>query len=247
LKEQNALCSKLKECNGYEECAPTIYSPSFSQFSVLTATPPSTLIPNVIPTFIPILIPTSTPTLIPTVKPSASITASPTFYPTVVLTSLTTLSPSSISPSSNPTFISILNFKNVTTYAGNGNQGYTGDNNLATSAEINTVGAMSLDVDGNICFADDGAHVIRKVTKTTKIISTIAGNGIYGYSGDGGSPKNAQLYLPYDVVFDSTGSYFHFFVYSYIYIFLYFKCIYFFNIYFFYYYYFFFLNSENKK
>jgi hypothetical protein len=64
---------------------------------------------------------------------------------------------------------------------------------------------LSIDTIGNVYFADYYNHVIRKVTKTSNIITTIAGNHVIGYSGDGGFATTAQLYNPHNVVVDTIG------------------------------------------
>jgi sugar lactone lactonase YvrE len=92
----------------------------------------------------------------------------------------------------------------ITTVAGNGTAGYTGDGSTATSAEISSPYGVAVDSNGNIYFADAANNRIRKVTATTGVISTVAGNGTYGYSGDGGTATSAQLYLPTGVVVDTA-------------------------------------------
>ena len=58
---------------------------------------------------------------------------------------------------------------------------------------------------GNVYIADDRNHRIRKVTVSTGIITTIAGTGSNGYSGDGGAATSATLYWPYGVAVDVSG------------------------------------------
>ncbi|MHB8401242.1 MAG: NHL domain-containing protein [Bacteroidia bacterium] len=91
----------------------------------------------------------------------------------------------------------------INTIAGNGIAGYTGDNGVATSAEINSPQNISADIFGNIYFAD-GIGVIRKVN-TSGIISTVAGNGTTGYTGDGGQATAAELNAPVGVAIDTKG------------------------------------------
>jgi len=83
----------------------------------------------------------------------------------------------------------------ITTVAGNGTEGYTGDSGPATAAELGVVYGVALDSSRNIFIATDSS-VIREVTAATGIITTIAGNGVYGYSGDGGPPTAAELSFP---------------------------------------------------
>ena len=90
----------------------------------------------------------------------------------------------------------------ITTVAGNGTQGYTGDGSAATSAEINNPSGVALDSSGNIYFSDFNAQVIRKVTVSTGIISTVAGTGTAGYSGDGGPAIDAEINFPGSLTVD---------------------------------------------
>ena len=66
----------------------------------------------------------------------------------------------------------------ITTVAGNGTEGYSGDGGLATNAELYYPFGVAVDSNGNIYIADSGNNRIRKVNSTTGIITTIAGNGI---------------------------------------------------------------------
>jgi len=92
----------------------------------------------------------------------------------------------------------------ITTVAGNGTEGYSGDGGPATSAEISPSGGVAVDVVGNIYFAD--TQRIRKVTVSTGYISTVAGSGIQGYSGDGGSATSAEMNWPWGVAVDAAGN-----------------------------------------
>jgi sugar lactone lactonase YvrE len=95
----------------------------------------------------------------------------------------------------------------ITTVAGNGNGGYTGDGGLATSAELNAPDGVTIDAAGNIYISDDGNNVIRKVTASTGKISTIAGYRNAGYSGDGGPADSAKLNDPsLGVAIDAAGN-----------------------------------------
>jgi uncharacterized protein (TIGR03437 family) len=93
----------------------------------------------------------------------------------------------------------------VTTVAGTGTQGYSGDGGPATAAELNNPVGLTLDGAGNLYFADNGNNVIRKVS-TTGIISTVAGNGGDGYGGDGGLATMATLSQPSGVTVGADGS-----------------------------------------
>jgi trimeric autotransporter adhesin len=94
----------------------------------------------------------------------------------------------------------------ISTVAGSQTEGYNGDGVLATSAGMKYPRGVTVDASGNIYIADDGNHRIRMVTKSTGIISTVAGTGSYGYSGDGGLAITAGLYYPKGVAIDASGN-----------------------------------------
>jgi sugar lactone lactonase YvrE len=94
----------------------------------------------------------------------------------------------------------------ITTVAGNGTPRYSGDGGSATSAELMNPTAVAVDAAGNLYIADSGNNVIRKVTAATGIITTFAGDGTAGYSGDGSAATTAQLQLPRGLVIDTTGN-----------------------------------------
>jgi trimeric autotransporter adhesin len=96
----------------------------------------------------------------------------------------------------------------ITTLAGDGTQGYGGDDAQATSAKLNNPGSVALDATKNIYIADTLNRRIRKVAKSTGIITTVAGDGTSGYSGDGGLAKLAKLYNPLGVAVDASGNIF---------------------------------------
>jgi type IX secretion system substrate protein/SdrD B-like protein/NHL repeat-containing protein len=93
----------------------------------------------------------------------------------------------------------------ITTIAGNGTAGYAGDGGQATAAELYDSYGVAIDAAGNVYIADTENHRVRKVT-TTGIISTFAGNGTGGYSGDGGQATAAELKDPNGVAFDAAGN-----------------------------------------
>jgi trimeric autotransporter adhesin len=97
----------------------------------------------------------------------------------------------------------------ISTIAGNGKSGYTGDGGLADTTELNEASGAIADNVGNVYIADDNNERIRMVN-TSGIISTIAGNGYNeyfgGYSGDGGPATNAELAQPQDVYIDTSGN-----------------------------------------
>lgn len=93
----------------------------------------------------------------------------------------------------------------ISTIAGTGTAGYGGDGGQAISAQLNAPNGVAVDGSGNIFIADTNNHRIRKVN-TSGVISTIAGTGTAGYSGDGGQGNSAQINTPYAVAVDSVGN-----------------------------------------
>ena len=93
----------------------------------------------------------------------------------------------------------------VTTVAGNGNQGYSGDGGPAIKAELNQPYGIAFDSFGNLYFADSGNNRIR-VLLTNGNINTVAGNGKAGYSGDMIPATTTELNRPFDVAFDAYGN-----------------------------------------
>ena len=92
----------------------------------------------------------------------------------------------------------------ITTVAGNGTPGFSGDGGPATSTGVYGPSGVALDSAGSLYIADAGNNRIRKVSNG--VITTVAGNGTLGYSGDGGPATNAQLYGPEGVAVDSAGN-----------------------------------------
>ncbi len=93
----------------------------------------------------------------------------------------------------------------ITTYAGNGTTGYSGDGGQATAASMNWPEGICSDRNGNIIFTDDNNYVVRKIS-ALGIITTIAGTGTRGYSGDGGTATSAALSYPRAVAADTMGN-----------------------------------------
>src|ERR1700677_254828 len=93
----------------------------------------------------------------------------------------------------------------ISTVAGNGTGGYTGDGAAATSAELLGPSSVAVDSSGNLYIADTANHVIRMVT-TGGTISTIAGTNTGGYAGDGGPAIDAELEFPTGVAVDAGGN-----------------------------------------
>ena len=105
---------------------------------------------------------------------------------------------------------------NISTVAGNGTAGYSGDGGAATSAEMGTPRGLAVDASGNIYIGDTYNNVVRKVTASTGYISTVAGNGSSGYSGDGGPATSATLDNPSYLAVDSSGNLYITDVYNYV-------------------------------
>jgi sugar lactone lactonase YvrE len=93
----------------------------------------------------------------------------------------------------------------ITTVAGTGHFGFSGDGGPATKAQLNLPLAVAVDREGNLYIADADNHRVRKVDKEG-IITTIAGTGKKDYSGDGGPATSAQLIGPVGLAFDDGGN-----------------------------------------
>ena len=107
----------------------------------------------------------------------------------------------------------------VTTFAGSGacpasapflnvlvcQSGFSGDGGPAKNATLNHAAAVALDADGNLYIADTINHRIRRVDASTGLIYTIAGNGVSGFSGDGGPALAAEITFPTGIAVDSSG------------------------------------------
>lgn len=94
----------------------------------------------------------------------------------------------------------------VSLIAGTGVQGFAGDGGPAMQATLNNPFAPTFHPDGDLVFSDTFNHRIRRIDKTSGMITTIAGNGERGFSGDGGPATGASLNEPYGVVIDNAGT-----------------------------------------
>jgi uncharacterized protein (TIGR03437 family) len=99
----------------------------------------------------------------------------------------------------------------ISTVAGNGYNnlaggGFAGDGNPATSAELDAPEGVAVDASGNLYIADSQNYRIREVSGSNGIITTIAGIGAPGYSGDGGPATSAQMSSPSSVAVDASGN-----------------------------------------
>jgi trimeric autotransporter adhesin len=93
----------------------------------------------------------------------------------------------------------------ITTIAGNGQSGFTGDNGAAINARISSPNGIATDRVGNIYFSDTQNHRIRRIN-TEGIINTVAGNGTSGYSGDNGLATSARLFFPASITVDEQSN-----------------------------------------
>jgi sugar lactone lactonase YvrE len=93
----------------------------------------------------------------------------------------------------------------ITTVAGDGTAGFAGDSGAATAAELDYPSGIAFDGSGNLYIADQVNHRVRMVS-TSGTITTIAGNGTLGYSGDKGPATSAELKYPCGVAVDSSGN-----------------------------------------
>ena len=96
--------------------------------------------------------------------------------------------------------------KKVTTLAGNGVPGYAGNGGPADKAQVNNPYGLTIGPDGALYICEVDNHVVRRLDLETRILTTVAGNGQAGYSGDGGAATGAMLNQPYEVRFDRDGN-----------------------------------------
>jgi len=94
----------------------------------------------------------------------------------------------------------------ITTVAGNGSAGFSGDGGLATAAQLNAPSGVAFDAAQNLFIADRFNSRIRRVDAATGTITTVAGDGTFGFGGDGGPATAAQLNYPYSVGVDAAGN-----------------------------------------
>ena len=101
-------------------------------------------------------------------------------------------------------------FKNgvVTTIAGTGDKGFSGEGGPALGAQLNYPEDVEIGPDGNLYFADTDNNRVRMIDLTTNTITTVAGTGASGYDGDGGQAVAAKLQRPFGVAFDANGDLF---------------------------------------
>ncbi|MGH1506522.1 MAG: SMP-30/gluconolactonase/LRE family protein, partial [Acidimicrobiales bacterium] len=105
--------------------------------------------------------------------------------------------------SASPASASFTGNEPITTIAGNGSDGFSGDNGPATDATLRYPSGVAVDNDGNLYIADTINQRIRRIDAATGTIATIAGTGTAGFSGDNGPATNAELRNPHGVAVDS--------------------------------------------
>ena len=93
----------------------------------------------------------------------------------------------------------------ITTVAGAGKKGYSGDGGPALDAALNEPYEVRFDKQGNMFFVERLNHTVRRVDSKTRIITTVAGSGKAGFSGDGGAATQATLNQPHSIQFDPRG------------------------------------------
>jgi len=96
----------------------------------------------------------------------------------------------------------------ITTAVGTGEKGFAGDGGSAAAALLNGPFDVAFDPAGDLYFSDTFNHRIRRIDAKSSFITTVAGNGEAGYSGDGGPAVRASLNEPYDIAIDRAGNIF---------------------------------------
>jgi sugar lactone lactonase YvrE len=95
-----------------------------------------------------------------------------------------------------------LKTRRTTDIAGNGQRAYAGDGGRATAGSLNMPHEIAFDARGHLYIAERDNHVVRKVDGATGVISTLAGTGVAGFSGDGGAASQAQLRQPHSIALE---------------------------------------------
>jgi len=189
-----------------------------------TTATPSTSRPTYKPTYFPTYTPTYTPTSYPSLSPH-SITLITTIAGKgtagyggdgSIATNATVNTPTGIviDSTGNVFFCDYGNHRVrkitvstgiISTYAGTGGTTDGGDAGAASSASLSNPNGLGMDTSGNLYIGDSGHARVRKVTVSTSIITTIAGTGTAGFSGDGGLATSAKLLGPVGVALDTSG------------------------------------------
>src|SRR5262245_59721503 len=93
----------------------------------------------------------------------------------------------------------------IETFVGTGAKGYAGDGGPALRALCNEPFMCAFDTKGNLYVSEAANHCVRRIDKATGVITTVAGTGVAGYSGDGGPATRATLNQPYSLQIDANG------------------------------------------
>jgi sugar lactone lactonase YvrE len=96
--------------------------------------------------------------------------------------------------------------KIITTVAGNGAQGFAGDDDTATNAQLNNPTDVAVDAQGNLFIVDQGNQRVRRVNANDRTIKTFAGTGVAGFGGDGGPALEAKFNMPAGITIDAQGN-----------------------------------------
>lgn len=99
-----------------------------------------------------------------------------------------------------------LKTHHITTVVGSGKEGYSGNGGPATQATCREPYEVRFDKQGNLFFVEMKNHIVRRVDHQTKMITTIAGTGKPGFSGDNGPATQAQLNVPHSITLDLAGN-----------------------------------------
>jgi len=98
-----------------------------------------------------------------------------------------------------------LSTRRLTTIAGNGQKAYAGDGGPAMAASFSAPHELRFDGQRHLFIVERDAHVVRRIDARTNVVSTFAGTGMAGFSGDGGPATSAQLRQPHSIQFDASG------------------------------------------
>ena len=98
-----------------------------------------------------------------------------------------------------------MNTRLLSTVAGNGEKAYRGDGGLALDASFSAPHEIRFDTHGNLYIVSRDSHSVRRIDKSSGLVSTVAGTGEPGFSGDSGLAKAAQLRQPHSIAFDARG------------------------------------------
>jgi trimeric autotransporter adhesin len=180
-------CGKKEQSPASPSPGPVIQTPTSTGTPTYTITLTATTAP----------FSTSTPTTTPTSTTTSTVSNT--------LTSTTTITPTSTQTPGVTTTPTVCSSGCISTLAGIGTPGYSGDGGLALNAQFNMPTGVAEDSNGNLYIADWGNNVVRKID-VAGYITTVAGTGTYGYSGDNGSALAAELGAPHSVVLDSVGN-----------------------------------------